>query len=138
MFQVDTKELNVNRLCKPGQTFDNLNRLDRVLLGWKKTNSLLWSHWSHFVWNNGLVDYIVPSHRCHGQDFHHNLPTEEDESVCRSIYANEMVKLTVQIADPSVMVIEKDVSATFSDMLGIVGKMLKTLIFHIIGVYFCK
>ena len=46
-----------------------------------------------------------------------NLPNEERESVCKSIYANEMVKLTVQIADPFVMVIEKDVSATFPTCL---------------------
>ena len=121
MFQVDTRELNINRLCKTGQSLDTLDRLDRVLLGWKKTNSLMWSHWAHFVWNRGLWNYNVPLHRCHGQDFFHNLPMEEDESVCRSIYANEMVKLTIQIADPSVMVITKDVSATFPDMLGIVG-----------------
>ena len=52
-----------------------------------------------------------------------NLQKAERESVCKSIYANEMVKLTVQIEGPFVMVIEKDVSATFSDMLGIVGKL---------------
>ena len=110
-------------LCKPVQSLDSLSRLDRVILGWKKTNSLMWSHWAHFVWNGGLRNYIVPTHRCQGQDFHHNLPMEEDESVCRSIYANALVKLTVQIADPYVMVITKDVSATFPDMLGIVGKV---------------
>ena len=54
--------------------------------------------------------------------FWYGIPKDEVKSVCRSIYANEMVKLTVQIADPTVMVIEKDVSATFTDHLGVVGK----------------
>ena len=62
--------------------------------------------------------------------FANNLPLEGREAECKSIYANEMVKLTVQIADPYVMVIEKDVSATFSDMLGIVGMFV--LIFSLL------
>ena len=41
--------------------------------------------------------------------------------VCEEKYAKEVVKLTIQIVDPSVKVIEKDVSATFNDKLGVVG-----------------
>ena len=79
-----------------------------------------------FVSSNGLKDYILPSGRsgrCWKQYFFHNLPKEEGESVCKSLYSNEVVKLTVQIVDPYVTEIEKDVSATFSDMLGIIGKI---------------
>ena len=113
---MDTKELNVNYLCKTWPF--NV----RALLNWKKTNSLLWSHWAKFVDDGGLRNYNLPAERCDRQEFNNGLPEEERESVCKSIYSNEVVKLTVQIADPYVMVIEKDVSATFSDMLGIVGK----------------
>ena len=76
----------------------------------------------------GLKDYNLPSGRCCWQDFYHKLPEEEGESVCKSIYANEVVKLTLQIVDPNVMVIEKDVRATFSDMLGIIGKIVSLVI----------
>ena len=41
--------------------------------------------------------------------------------VCEEKYAKEVVKLTIQIVDPSIKVIEKDVSATFNDKLGVVG-----------------
>ena len=116
-FQVDTKELNVKHLCKTWPFYDT------VLSNWKKTNSPMWSHWAKFVEDGGLRTYTLPSERCNRQLFRYSLPEEEKESVCQSIYANEVVKLTVQIADPFVMVIEKDISATFSDMLGIVGKI---------------
>ena len=113
----------MNRLC-----YEYLKRVGstnkhRVLSNWEKTNSPLWSHWAHFVKELGLVNYIMPSGRCDKQKFHYKLPTEEALSVCKSIYANEVVRLTVQISDPYVMVIEKDVSATFSDKLGIIGKI---------------
>ena len=113
----------MNRLCTEYVKGVGLLNKHRVLSNWEKTNSPLWSHWAHFVKELGLVNYIIPSGRCDKQKFHYNLPGEEAESVCKSIYANEVVKLTVQISDPYVMVIEKDVSANFSDMLGIVGKI---------------
>ena len=113
---------------------------DIVISNWKETNSLLWSHWAKFTTypNNGLTYYNLPSGRCYRQKFYHNLPKEDGESMCKSLYANEVVKLTVQIADPYVMVIKKDVSATFSDMLGIIGKPSCIVIFHSIEVYFHK
>lgn len=41
----------------------------------------------------------------------------------RSKYENEVVKLTIQIDEPTMMMIEKDISATFSDRLGVVGRI---------------
>ena len=120
---MDTKELNVNRLCEKWENDD------MVMPNWMKTNSLLWSYWMRFMVtpNEGLKDYNLPSSRCNHKDgthFSHNLPRDEGESLCKSLYSNEVVKLTVQIADPYVMVIEKDVSATFTDKLGIVGRII--------------
>ena len=51
----------------------------------------------------------------------YGLPVEDAKVVCEEKYAKEVVKLTIQIVDPSIKVIEKDVSATFNDKLGVVG-----------------
>ena len=94
----------------------------------------MFSHWEKFVKLVGLKNFIFPPDRCYNQEFYHNLPFNPDfpngdgELVCKSIYGKEVVKVTVQITDPSVTVIEKDVSATFSDMLGIVGKLIYVVI----------
>lgn len=127
---MDSKELNVDRICEVGLPYslESPYIQHRVLSNWKKTNSYLWSHWAHFVEDGGLYDYELSTQRCVAQGFIYNLPWDEIESVCKSIYANEMVKLTVQITDPFVMVIDKDVSGNFFDMLGIVGKI--RLCFH--------
>ena len=77
-----------------------------------------------FVLHGGLTNYKIPTDRCTEQDFVYSLPNGEGRSICKSLYSNEVVKLTIQITDPSVMVIEKDVSATFTDMLGIIGKFV--------------
>ena len=49
------------------------------------------------------------------------MPPEDAKVVCLEKYAKEVVKLTIQIVDPSIKVIERDVSATFNDRLGVVG-----------------
>ena len=49
--------------------------------------------------------------------------SNEADSLCKSRYAEEVVKLTVQIAEPTVMMIQKDVSATFTDHLGTIGEI---------------
>ena len=51
----------------------------------------------------------------------YGLPPEDARVVCEEKYANEVVKLTIQIVDPNIKMIEKDVSATFNDKLGVVG-----------------
>ena len=51
----------------------------------------------------------------------YGLPPEDAKIVCQEKYAKEVVKLTIQIVDPSIKVIERDVSATFNDKLGVVG-----------------
>ena len=45
--------------------------------------------------------------------------------VCKSRYKNDVVKLTLQIAQPTVVKIEKDVSASFTDIIGVVGEREK-------------
>ena len=96
----------------------------------------MFSHWTRFAGAMGLDNYDIPPERCsNGTTFTNGILNKERKSLCKSIYANEVVKLTIQITDPSVMVIQKDVSATFTDMLGIVGKFAREnilVIFNII------
>ena len=82
---------------------------------------------------NRVKDYILPKTRCGGYNqalnmFKFGLPempahSNEADSLCKSRYADEVVKLTVQIAEPTIMMIEKDVSATFTDHLGTIGSV---------------
>ena len=55
------------------------------------------------------------------QNLEFGLPVEDAKAVCEEKYKKEVVKLTIQIVNPSIKVIEKDVSATFNDKLGVVG-----------------
>lgn len=86
----------------------------------------MFSYWAPFAGFMGFSTYDIPTQRCSntGATFTNGILNEERKSLCKSIYANEVVKLTILITDPSVTVIEKDVSATFTDMLGIVGKFV--------------
>ena len=125
-FQVDTKDLNGELLCDPPDR-QNKRGSNRVLSDWRSTSSPLWSYWGKMFQNHvGLGDYILPTTRCTPDEipllFTFGLPHDEADSVCKSRYTNEVVKLTVQIADPTVMMIEKDVSANFTDKLGVIGK----------------
>ena len=99
-----------------------------VLGEWQRTNSPLYNYWMlKFVSDraNFLKNYVPPraQFRSGIKAFRYGLPHfDVIQSVCKSKYENEVVKLNVQIADPSVMVVEKGVSSTFADQLGVVGK----------------
>ena len=58
-----------------------------------------------------------------GQDIRYGLPDKEVESVCKQMYKNDMVKVSLQIGDPEAMQLKMDVAVTFADALGIVGKI---------------
>ena len=122
---MDTKDLNVDYLCSPPNKYDKRGA-NRVLEHWMKTSSPLWSYWGKLFQNaEGLRGYTLPKTRCTPVSiplkFNYGLPWDETDSMCKSIYSEEVVKLTVQIAEPTVMTIEKDVSATFTDQLGTIG-----------------
>ena len=57
-----------------------------------------------------------------GLDILFGLPEKEVTKVCRQRYKNEVVKVTVQIAEPEAMQLKMDVSIKPADALGIVGK----------------
>ena len=129
VFQVDTKDLNGDFLCNPPD--HNQNGSTRVLLDWKRTSSPLWSYWGKVFQNQDLLnDYILPKDRCLSDKaytlFKFGLPgshSKEADDLCKARYAQEIVKLVVEIAEPTVMMIEKDVSATFTDHLGTIGEI---------------
>lgn len=58
-----------------------------------------------------------------GQDIRYGLPDKEVESVCKQMYKNDVVKVSLQIGDPEAMQLKMDVAVTFADALGIVGKI---------------
>ena len=54
--------------------------------------------------------------------------------ICKMIFENDVAGLTLEIADESVLRVEKDVSVTFFEMLGTIGKSLNEL--HYLGYTF--
>ena len=94
---------------------------------WIETNSPLWSYWAPLLSpiSKHLDQYIIHGYRIWSpvERFFYGLPNTETElmKVCRSRFRNDIVKLSVQIAEPSVMKIEKDVISTFTDQLGVIG-----------------
>ena len=47
--------------------------------------------------------------------------------ICKMIFENDIAGLTLEIADENVLRVEKDVSVTFAEMLGTIGKSLREL-----------
>ena len=47
--------------------------------------------------------------------------------ICEMIFENDVARLILEIADENVLQVEKDVSVTFFEMLGTIGKSLKDL-----------
>jgi hypothetical protein len=45
------------------------------------------------------------------------------EQICTTTFKNEIAHMTLEIADPRVMEVVRDVRVTFPDMLGTVGKL---------------
>ena len=46
----------------------------------------------------------------------------EVANVCKQMYKNDLVKITLQIAEPQAQQLITDMRVTFADTLGIVGK----------------
>jgi hypothetical protein len=52
------------------------------------------------------------------------LNTGTADQICATIFKNEIAHLTLEIADPRVMEVIRDVRVTYPDILGTVGKIL--------------
>ena len=53
--------------------------------------------------------------------FLYGLPEVEANTVCKQIYKNDMVKLTLQISGSEALQIKRDIRVTFTDQLGVIG-----------------
>ena len=53
--------------------------------------------------------------------FLYGLPLHEEVRVGREMFANSVARLTIEVVDPNVMEIRKDVRTTFSDKLAAIG-----------------
>ena len=62
-----------------------------------------------------------------GQDIMYGLPEKEVVRVCKRMYKNDVVKVTLQIGEPEAMQLKMDVAVTFADALGIVGEALSNI-----------
>ena len=138
---MDTIDLDIEKLCSSSFMFDE--KIRRVMLDWERTNSPLWTYWGNLMRDDFEFGerYVIPSDRemtecnvmsndhsrintsdCHQRGtFFYHLPQDEVNSVCKSRYKNDVVKLTLQIAHPTVVKIEKDVSTSFAEIIGVVG-----------------
>ena len=92
--KVDTLDLNIDELCDRS---DNPYLL-KILNVWKQTNSPLWSHWWNLMKERTKLGDFVLKGIGGPKWFRFGLPTMEDEiSMCRSLYTNEVVKLNIQV-----------------------------------------
>ena len=128
--QINTVELDLDNLCN---WHGDWTTIDRVMEDWRKTESPL-NYW---------FEEINPAN--HEQRFRHlaldattfmegrsnlsyGLPSGEAIRVCRRRYAYDVAKLTIQIAEPNVVVIRKDVSITLGQQVAFIGKSLMHMI----------
>ena len=59
--------------------------------------------------------------------FLYGLPDVETNTVCKQIYKNDIVKLTLQISESEALQIKRDIRVTFADQLGVVGMKIMRL-----------
>ena len=57
-----------------------------------------------------------------GQDIRYGLPDKEVATVCKRMYKNDVVKVTIQVGEPEAVQMKMDVAVTLLDRLGIVGE----------------
>ena len=92
--KVDTLDLNIDELCDRSEN----PYLEKILNVWKQTNSPFWSHWRKLMKDVTKLGDFVLTNIGGAKWFRFGLPTVEDEiSMCRSLYTNEVVKLNIQV-----------------------------------------
>ena len=106
--------------------------IDLALGEWERTNSPV-THWYNMVdryLNFGDPFYnpdffnVEPSDRW---TFYYGLPIEDAKEMCKNVYKETIAKVTIEILDPMVLQIKKDVRTTFTDRLGVVGMKMKSI-----------
>ncbi len=102
--------------------FCSLSAMKRVLEDWQKTNSQL-SHWQRKL--SALKAQYELDVKNINEGMEYGLPRMRDVvEMCESIYKHEVAKVSIEITDPAVLEIRKDIRVHFSDQLGVIGMAL--------------
>ena len=100
--------------------------IDLALREWQSTNSPI-THWYNMVaryLNLGDPFYNPAFFNVKPSDYwtyYYGLPEEDAKEMCKTVYKEMIAKVTIEILDPMVLQIKKDVSSTFTSRLGVVG-----------------
>ena len=60
----------------------------------------------------------------------YGLPRSEAIKVCKEMYKNDVIKLTLQISEPVAMQLNKNMKATLMDKFGTVGKFASEVVIY--------
>ena len=115
--QVNTEPLDYETLCSA----DSTGKI--AIETWRKQNSPL-TYWAHRIEDNHIdLKYVE------GQGspmFHNGVEQAYAKDLCKDIYKNNIAKLVLKIGSPSATKIQRDVSITFAEQLGVFGKISVT------------
>ena len=126
-FKVDSYDLDVEALCDFNND-ESKGTIDMALREWHRTNSHV-THWYNMVarylsWGrnpffNPDVFNFEPSDKW---EFYYGLPKKDAQEMCKTVYKETIAKVTIEILDPMVLQIKKDIRTTFTQQLGAVGR----------------
>ena len=103
--------------------------IDIAMRDWQRTHS----HVGY--WSDRMRDYKrlartlrldetkLIYHDIYSFNMSYGLPTEDMVEVCKATFSNNIAKLTIQVVDPDVMVIKKGLKVSFTDQIGVIGKL---------------
>ena len=117
-------DLDVEDLCNE---YGNWNTIDLAMRDWERTSSPT-THW----FNELSIGNYKGRYKTYNLDhtttvitytnISFGLPTKEALAMCKHKYKYEVARLSVQILEPEVTQIKKDVRISFSDQLGVIGE----------------
>ena len=134
--QVNSFPLDVDTLCDFSNE-ESQGSIDIALGEWERVNSPI-TYWYNRVdrylrYDSPLYDpmevyedpsdfykfsYGLPAFN----EFHDGLSLNHAEEMCKTLYKQDIAKVTLEILDSQVLRIKKDVKTTFASQLGVFGK----------------
>ena len=114
--------LDPEELCDP---YSNMDMINMVLKDWQMTHSPL-VYWrnqldsTHYLKRYRTLGMSSDGYRSTRMIF--GLPWEEGLEICKARFRQDFAKVTIEITDPKVMKIVKDIKISFYDQLGVFGK----------------
>ena len=120
LFKTDSLDLNIEDLCNTQTILRGNNFLNML----QQTHSQFYANWFYLLSRKSKETiYLSPLEVTYNQtDLYYGLPLEQAIRACRNMYMYELAKVTVEIADPVVITIQRRVSSTLSEYVGVVGK----------------